>query len=335
MVLLGAAACLAALLLAAVEVGLRMRGYGPTVVDDRDLWALQHHALARNRHAIAVLGNSQAQVGLSPAVLARRFPGADVRMLALEGSSPVPVLFDLANDPAFVGSVICTIGAFDVLPLQFEEQASMVRYSRREFSWDDAWNRRIATWLQARAALKDPYANPRRLIQERLATGRLPGPRPVLTKADRSREVDHRMVPLASRTRSQLDGFRALAARAAGVSREEWHAYARALAGAARAIESRGGAVVFIRLPLSGESWAIEERAWPKSETWDAWVHAAGITASHFVDESRWASFHLPDLVHIDRVDIQAFSDTIAAVVASAHPHFARGYRAPGERADE
>ncbi len=297
------------------EFTLRGMGYTSTIVDTPDLWALERSRCNDGTNVLALVGNSQLMWSLSPAIMMDNDPGLRVKMLAVEGSSPVPVLEDLASDSSFIGKVICAINPADILPLQHDEQAYLVNHYRENFGLNDAINRQISTWLQWRLVFMDPYVNPRRLAQEWVADGVLPGQRPVLTYPDRSRRFDYSLVNVKNRQDSQFAGTDELFRNAKEIGFEAWHEHASRLALYEKAIERRGGHVLFVRLPVDIKAWEMEEKYFPKSHYWDAWVRDTGVQALHFDDYPVFDSFVYPDHYHIDASDVSRFTKTLTTII--------------------
>jgi hypothetical protein len=96
-----------------MEFALRRAGHRPSVLDSKALWAMHRHRLAEPESSsyVAILGGSRSQVGLDPTVLKAALPVKSVAMLAVDGSSCLPVLDDIAYRSEFRGLVIVDFAA--------------------------------------------------------------------------------------------------------------------------------------------------------------------------------------------------------------------------------
>jgi len=96
------------------EVFLRARGHRPSLNDDAGLWVSTRATIRPDDHAeVVAIGSSRVQLGLHLDSFAKAFGRKPVQ-LAVDGSSCVPTLRDLANDPHFCGTVL-----MDVTPWAF------------------------------------------------------------------------------------------------------------------------------------------------------------------------------------------------------------------------
>ena len=91
------------------EFMLRHADLGPDFTDNRALWLSSRQQLATpDPAAIALLGASRLQRGVDVSELADKLQRPVVQ-LAVEGTSALPVLENLAADPRFRGTVIVSI----------------------------------------------------------------------------------------------------------------------------------------------------------------------------------------------------------------------------------
>ena len=89
------------------EMTWRYRGFVPSISDDWPIWS-RIRRQANEENAIALVGASRILLGIDPAILGK-FLERPVRMLAIDGSNPLPILAHLAADPDFHGDVICSV----------------------------------------------------------------------------------------------------------------------------------------------------------------------------------------------------------------------------------
>lgn len=86
-------------------------------------------------------------------------------------------------------------------------------------------------------------------------------------------------------------------------------------------IQARGGRVVFVRFPVSGEFLEMEENLFPRTQYWDAFARQTQGLTIHFQDYEKLAGFVAPDGSHLDYRDAEKFSLALAAVLTEKlHP---------------
>ncbi len=93
------------------EIRARAWGYGPTLNDTSDLWAMRRRAVQPD--SFVIVGDSRPLFDMDLDALEQGLGHRPIQ-LAMPGSCAYPVLADLANDESFHGTVICS-----VVPLMF------------------------------------------------------------------------------------------------------------------------------------------------------------------------------------------------------------------------
>lgn len=315
--------------LVAIEGYWRWSGHAPSTVDDKDLWCVSREALARaGGRAIVFLGNSRTQLGIDTRAVADEAKGYRVFQLAIDGSYPIAALRDLAEDDAFSGVVVCDFWPAILVEENLESQADYVRYYRNEWNLTKKVDRTLRTGAQELMVLVSPHLNPINVARSVLG-GRPIEPMYVRTYPDRSRAADYSSTDLEARRRGTADKMRELYERWGVIGPEEWRiAPVREMV---RRIEARGGRVVFLRYPTTGEVKALDERFYPREAFVD--VFARDITATthavviHFEDVPEMARLDCPDGSHLDRRDSADFSRALVRELAR------RGVLGPPEAA--
>jgi len=80
------------------------------------------------------------------------------------------------------------------------------------------------------------------------------------------------------------------------------------VAAAVQKLRSRGGKIVFVRLPNSGGLKALEDRQTPRAAVWDRVLKDTGAPGIHYEDFSDLASFNCPEWSHLSAGDSVEFS---------------------------
>ena len=297
------------------EVFWRSRGFVPWVRDDWPAWsAVRRSDLLKGPGAVALIGASRLQVGLVPALLAN-LTGRRPAMLAVDGSSPLTVLADLAADIAFSGTVICSLtpAALAEPETPADRSAKWVRKSRnlpptKLLLW------RLWLSLQAHLACLSPDLTPGRLL-EALQSTTWPEPHRAPMSLDRCRVLDYSRVDIDALRQAAERRQQATGTAARPLSPERFGERLERIAGWVDAIRSRGGRVVFLRLPSSGVVRDLERRTWPRERYWDRLTAAVSARTLHWEDDPRLAGFECPDGSHLGAEDARRFSRLLVEVL--------------------
>ncbi|HET7534936.1 MAG TPA: hypothetical protein VFJ90_00680, partial [Candidatus Didemnitutus sp.] len=88
------------------ELRARAKGYAPTLNDTADLWADRREAVQPD--SIVIIGDSRPFFDLDLDALQQGLGRRPIQ-LALAGSCCYPILQNLADDPKFHGTIICSV----------------------------------------------------------------------------------------------------------------------------------------------------------------------------------------------------------------------------------
>lgn len=325
--------------LVAAELFLRGKAYSPSMADSADLWVQQRVRVDQARTPpIVALGASRIQLGLDLSVLEQRAGTAAVQ-LAIDGSSFVPVLEQLAADAAFRGTVLVSLTEL-VLEEPWREQRSQQWVSayttmarRLTLNPFPLWEARLATFVDSRLALRTEGAPPYVILRDAIARAGDYSAY-LTTRETRERLGDYTLVQqpqfYAGRVmrhfgqqgvvQGPVNYEQFERAYTAAIERLEPLANTRFLAvlerimASASAIEERGGRVIFVRFPSDKMVWQIDRRRYPRATFWQALAERHGRTL-HFKDYPELDRFALPDGSHLDVRDRATFTTALADVI--------------------
>jgi hypothetical protein len=316
------AICLFAAALGAFEYHFRQLGFRPELADDVGLWCRARGQLRPNDPAaVALLGSSRMQLGMSAEVLAdggSRYPV----QLAVTGSLCLPVLEHLSGDPSFVGTVICEVfpgllAGHTKMPFP-SRQAEYVKHYETHSAYEYL-ETNLRMMVQANCVSRLPELGlwP---IGEAIASGQWPAARQATElRSDRCILQDAaRLSPEALE-----HGAPAPAPREHVVN----HVDTRELDGTidrvermVQRIQSRGGKVVFLRMPSSGRTYAFEEEAFPRASEWDILAARTSARCVHFQDDRNLSNYRCPDGSHLAGRDTAEFTRRVADIVFGNQP---------------
>jgi hypothetical protein len=296
------------------------KGHSATVMDSYDLWA-QHreNVVARsNETNVALLGASRIQYGLSPRVFEAQAAGLGVAtrapMLAINGHYPLAALRDLAHDPKFKGIAVVGIDSRGFQQIHREMQAKWPHYYRHEFTPAKSVHRSILTKLQPYAiSLRPDFAWS--TLAARYVNGYGDPNREYVTfYSDRSGGTDYSKSPIQAVREARIRDLKDYYANTPAISPTQWLADADEVIAWVRAINARGGRVVFYREPVSGGHLEMDEARFPRTTFWDALAKKMPATMIDFRDDPS-LQFDTPDTSHIDAKDIDAHTRAFVRVL--------------------
>lgn len=325
--LLLAVALLSTAATVAWELHARAIGYRPTLNDTPDLWAEKRAAVKPD--SLVLIGTSRMLFDLDLDLLEQGL-GQRPTQLAIVGSSPFPILADLAADQSFHGTVLV-----DVVPAMFlapggpPVEASQ-KALRRYHTWNYAqkWGHQLGLGLESRLAF---------LKQEDLTLGKMLEKLPIPNRAnahiapplppyfytlDQNRRA--RMAPEAAIVGSPLqqrvsNGWLPLFSPPPPPSFIPVEQFAKMMGQAVESrfqetnkciaqIQSRGGKVVFLRLPVTGPLVEREEQLAPRVATWDRLLRENRVPAIHFQEHAELSEFQCPEWSHLSATDSVEFT---------------------------
>lgn len=308
---------LALTVLAGWELALRRLGHRPTVVDDEVLWAGQRDRVYADccERAVVLLGDCRVQLGLVPQVLRDRLPRHRVVQLAVHETSPIAALRDLAADERFNGIVICGVNARLLCKDMWDMQQPYIDYYHTQYGLNDRLNRSLSALAQRRLVIIHPQLRLDDIAVNLVKEHKLPAPYYLQTLADRSRLADYSHVDLEAHRLWALGRANWLYTGSLLPAPPKWLLEALELEEWVKAIQARGGRVVFVQLPTTGQHWRYDEWTFPKARYWDAFAAQTSALCIHFRDVPQLAAFDCPDTSHLDRTDAPRFTLEFAKVL--------------------
>jgi hypothetical protein len=307
----------AAAVLGAVEWHWRARGYVPTVLDSTQLWARQRQRVDMTTpRALVLLGASRTEYGLDLPTLRARLPGYEPVMLAVNGLYPLAVLRDLAKDEDFRGVVLCDIESHGLLREYVDLQQPWVDYYHQR--WTPSWrlHRAVLTRWQQLAVIANPDFGALASLRRAFLGGE-PFRNYVDYHADRSGDIDYRKTDPEATKRHFAETVEGNIARMPRRDPEEWLRDLAPVFGWVRAIQARGGQVIFYESPTSGLTRQINERLFPPAQYWDRFAAASPAPALSANAIPALAATPLPDDSHIDYRDKAAYTNRLVDALES------------------
>ena len=300
------------------ELYCRSIGYGPTLNDNEDLWTLRRRTV--NPESLVIIGDSRAWYDVDLDELEKGLGKRPIQ-LAGGGMCGFPVLEDLANDKSFHGTIICSI-----VPRIFFAPPGTPPFERGEKAVKRFHNQtpaqRVSQYLampleEHVAFLKqeeltlDDYLK-KLPIPNRPGAQVLPRLPPYFGTEDRERRS--RMIEECANPNGEL--ARRIQQIWLPLFQPQPPTYIptdlfmkqigeaitkrfRDVVDDVAKIRVRGGKIVFVRFPYSGELKQIEDRDQPRARTWDPLLQQTGAPGIYYSDFPELKDFQCPEWSHL------------------------------------
>jgi len=82
-----------------------------------------------------------------------------------------------------------------------------------------------------------------------------------------------------------------------------------------KAIQARGGRVIFVQFPTTGANLRFDEFMFPKARYWDAFAAQTSALCLHFAEVPELSGFDCPDTSHLDRTEAPRFTLELGKVL--------------------
>lgn len=301
------------------ELLLRSADLGPEYTDNRSLWADTRHRLnGEGLGAVAVIGASRVQRGIDVDLMSERL-GRPVFQLAVEGTSALAVLEDLAVDPRFRGTVIYSVApAFTFNRFQPRVDSGKQREWLEHYA-TQSQSRRIEQsmrlWLQGRLAFRSTDAKLTRVVPELLQTGLLPERDQKTTLANRVVLMDYAKMPVEA---NEIGMMQLYLENSAPYSKGEWEAALNYFASLVGILRAKGSDVIFLRLPSGKQVGALEGVFYPRKRFWARMEERVDASFVYTPDHPQLEGFVSVDGSHIESPRIAEFTENLIPVLIEA-----------------
>src|SRR5881392_98760 len=309
------------------EFYCRSIGYGPTLDDNEDLWTMTRQRV--EPESVVIIGDSRGWYDLDLDELQKGLGKRPVQ-LAMGGGCGYPVLLDSADDKTFHGTIICSfvprlfLAPPGTPPMERGEKA--VRRSHTQTPAQRA-SEYLAMPLEEHVAfLKQQDLTLEQLLKRSpipnrpgaLVPPRLP---PYFGTVDRERRA--RMIEECARPGKLQSTIQQIwlplftppppptyipkeefAKQMSQAVEQRFHDVAAAV----QKLRSRGGKIVFVRLPHSGGLKALEDREMPRAAVWDRVIKDTAAPGIYYEDFPELAGFNGPEWSHLSAGDSVEFS---------------------------
>lgn len=312
-------------LIGAWEWYWRSLGATPGIQNNDALWSIQRRRIDNGESDATVFAGSSRVLFDMQLDVWEQLDGKRPIQLAFEGTTPLPIVEDLAADPNFRGKLLIGITP-DSFFTAFGRHRMAPRYSHTESP-----SQRVGQWISMHAiepffAFDDADFALATVIRRQDWPAR-PGKkwstavRKLLAmEADRNThlwskvETDPDYQALARQIWAEAFAPSAEDPPAAEVAKMAQKQIDR-MATAVTTLRTRGTKVLFIRCPSGGEYLAYEDRKFPRREFWDRLLVAADAPGIYFEDYAELQGLELPEWSHLSLADARKFTAAVHAIV--------------------
>lgn len=332
------AATLALLLTVSViggwEIYLRSRGVTISYDNGKELWADKRAMVYEPADKATVfIGSSRIKFDLDIDTW-QQTTGRHAIQLAIEGSSPVPVLTDLGNDPNFRGRLVVDV----VEPIFFSSDP----FNLQRPTTDIAWYKKRTPAQRASFALNHIFESWFVFLDQdkyslNAGLGRLNVPnRPGVYEfpafpddfncSDFSRQskMTQKFVTdtgLQHRVQNVWLFVMDLGKKAPPPKENPVPPILAVVKDAVSKIRSRGGDVVFLRPPSSGTMGAVEQHVFTRDKFWDPLLAATNSKGIYFTDYPATSHFTCPEWSHLTPQDAVKYTQALITELPPTFTH--------------
>lgn len=315
-----------ALLMSGWEWYWRDYGSVPAYRNSEGLWAIQRRRIDHGEGDKTVFTGSSRIFFNTQLDVWEQESGERPIQLALEGTTPVPLMEDLAQDDDFTGTLIVGV-APGLFFSGFEYRGKAFKHYREESP---------SQWLGQRISmLVEPYLafyHSDYSLFTVLKRQSLPQREGVQVASDvrrlstQQKDRATRMLPKLETDEAYAriakdiwaEGFKPLEERSEeerekGLENRNQQ-IERAVAATA-ALQARGVEVVFVRNPSEGHYAVSEPMYNPREETWDVLIERTGALGIHWMDHEELQGYWLPEWSHLSGSEADRFTKALYHVI--------------------
>ncbi len=300
-------------------------GYEPEAyIDNNGLWSIQRRMIDQsNENTVVIIGASRILFDFDLDTY-EKMTGTRPIQLALAGTNPRPILADLAKDNDFKGMLY--IG---ITPGSFFRNGGGISADAPDYYAKESPTQWISQQL---SMLIEPYLSFYDLSNWPLFTlvrrAELPNRKGVfdprmdvwkISQADKDRNTKmfwkvEELPYYQHNAQMTWRGFMRMGDQR-GPSEFDLDAYLVSVNDDIERIRARGGDVVFIRLPSSGDYRPREARNQPRNEYWDRLLLDTNSVGVHFEDHEELQGFRIPEWSHLHSEDAPKFTAALTRII--------------------
>jgi len=319
---------LVTLTVASWEMYVRQQGRGISYDDGGSLWSEKRKQVYEPiDKATVFIGSSRIKYDLDIPTW-QKITGNGAIQLANVGSSPLPMLYDLADDPNFKGKLVVDVTEFlffSNAPYVYQTPQQVLDYHKKETP-AQKFSSVVNNVLESNLALldKEEYSLNGLLgdlkIADRAGVYAAPNFPADFTPvtADRQSYMTDRLVKDPNMVKQVTDVwamFGKMAATMPPITDVAIDTVIASVKASCDKIKARGGHVIFVRTPSSGPLRAMEKMAFPREKFWDKMLAVTGCEGIHFEDYNEIAHYECPEFSHLSVPQAVSFTKSFINIL--------------------
>ena len=320
---------IALVIIAAVswEIHLRGAGVDTSYDDNRALWAYTRAKVYEPKDKSTVfIGSSRIKFDLDIPTW-QQITGDHAVQLACVGSSPAPILRDLANDSNFKGKLIVDVTEEIFLATSsFDDEGPNKRVEYfHKISPTQKASFQVDRVLESMFVFldQDNYS-----FNGMLPLLHLPQRTGVFPDVIFPPEFDRTTLARQSRMSSRFLADTSLQNQVKGIwdffikmtmeppaTGKKLDSVIQLIKTNVDKIQRRGGEVLFVRTPSSGKVWQYESRDFPRAVYWEKLIAATGCKSIYYKDYPSIAQFECPESSHLSPEQAVVFTKNLINIL--------------------
>ncbi len=311
---------------AAWEWKWRAFGAEPTTRNSDGLWSSQRRRLDHGEQKSTVLlGSSRVLFDVQLHAWDRALGERPIQ-LAMEGTTPLSMLEDLAGDPKFAGRLLVGVSP-DVFFTGFGYREGVVKYYRNETLAQRAGQWLSLHFIEPFFAFYDDDFKLTSVLKRQTWPAR-EGVKTFLDVRKLTNQGPDRNTQLWEKVEKDA-AYRELCRSVWAQSFDEpipgmetpadlarvAHEQIDRTVAAAATLRGRGVPIVFLRAPSTGPYLATEDRDFPRAKTWDLLLARTRVPGIHFEDYPELQGYELPEWSHLSASEAERFTGELAKIL--------------------
>jgi len=305
----------------------RSWGSEPAIRNSPGLWAMQRRRIDNGEgHKTVIVGSSRMLFNVQLPVW-EQVGGERPIQLAIEGTSPLPVMEQLADDADFTGRLVVGV-APDIFFTGFTYLSDKYELYPKETP-----SERVAQWLSM--TLLEPWLA---YYDEDFALTKVLKRQPWPARKGVPDFLDVRKLSVSDADRntymwSKVENDAEYAALCQRIWAQDFgevpfgsnEVLQKKISGeidrAVKVVErlrARGVSLVFVRAPSDSDYLAFENRWFPRATTWDVLLEKTGVPGIHFGDYPEMQGLRLPEWSHLAAADASRYTAALQPLVEKA-----------------
>lgn len=314
------ALCLIVVFVLAWEAYIRSTGFEKGYDDGGPLWSYQRARVYQSSEdATVFIGSSRIKFDLDIDTW-ESITGDEAIQLSCVGSSPRPLLDDLANDPDFNGKVVIDVTEglfFSMAPPNFMRPNEGINYYN-EITPSQRASFMLNRPLEGTFVCLDKDRLSLNALLDKLEIQSRPGVfmMPIFardfgnSKFSRQDFMGEEFMRDTNQWRQQQGIWNSFskANRFPPISGRPLDSIMQTVKISVDKIKQRGGEVIFVRTPSSGPFLAGEQKVFPRYTYWDRLLQETNCRGIHFLDYPQISNYQCPEFSHLSPEDAIDFT---------------------------